>query len=56
MKTKNIINPLLLVILIPFVTKSEQKPNILFLFIKLMFLYTCDGGNLLGIAAASAAS
>ena len=32
MKTKNIINPLLLVILIPFVTKAEQKPNILFLF------------------------
>ena len=32
MKTKNIINRLLLVILIPFVTKAEQRPNILFLF------------------------
>ena len=32
MKTKNIIRPLLLSIIIPFVSKADQKPNILFLF------------------------
>ena len=32
MKTKNIIKPLLLSIIIPFVSKADQKPNILFLF------------------------
>ena len=32
MKTKNIIRSLLLSIIIPFVSKADQKPNILFLF------------------------